>query len=768
MNLAEKIFGPDIGALKGKKTRRRPIPARSDLVEIPPEIKEQHCDLVLCVDIMYVNGIPMLTSIDRSIRFRSLVPLTSRTATEIYRGIDVIFRNYNNSGFHIKTIHADGEFKTLMDEVADTLSIDMNYTSKEEHVPEAERNNRMIGERIRAAYHLLPYKAIPKVMLRTLAMVCTHQLNLFPAKGGVSAYYSPHVIMSQQNWDFTKHCQVPFGAYVQGNQENNPTNDNSPRTIDAIYLRPMKNKQAGHELMNIQTGLVVTRNWVQEFPATGLVIKAVETMAGEQGIKTLKLSGRNKIPLHPADWIAGVDYQGENQNDDEDTNDEDYQDEPQEYEYEDELDDEDAYDRVDPTEIDELYSEPVQRKQDTDANPTDNVQQGQQEPENTESDDDGSAGAPEPAHTRPSRARKQTEVMNVSTHDKQSYTHCQTKKKNVTFEDQEWHQLEMRHNLSFAQVSPNPNEDAVYEPQQAMLMARLMAEINTKSTANGACFGQQYMFQKGLKKFKERGSAAASKELDQLHQRNCFTPVDVSKLTQEEKNKAVEALMFLTEKRDGSIKGRLVYNGKPTREWLSRDDAASPTAALESIMLTGIVDAKERRDTMSADIPNAFIQTEMPEPAEGEERVIMKITGVLVDLLVEMSPEVYGPYVVCNNGRKVLYVQVLRALYGMLKAALMWYEKFRKDLESVGFEFNPYDPCVANRQVHGKQHTVRFHVDDLMSSHVNKKVNDKFLKWLNKKYGTHGEVKATRGDVHDYLGMTFDFSDKGKVKGGHD
>ena len=142
----------------------------------------------------------------------------------------------------------------------------------------------------------------------------------------------------------------------------------------------------------------------------------------------------------------------------------------------------------------------------------------------------------------------------------------------------------------------------------------------------------------------------------------------------------------------------------------------------------------------------------------------MKITGVLVELLVDLAPEIYGPHVVFDNGKKVLYVQVLRALYGMLLSALLWYKQFKSDLESIGFVFNPYDPCVANKIVHGKKHTVIFHVDDLKSSHVNPKVNDKFLNWLNRKYGSHGEVKATRGPVHDYLGMTFDFSTKGKVQ----
>ena len=119
----------------------------------------------------------------------------------------------------------------------------------------------------------------------------------------------------------------------------------------------------------------------------------------------------------------------------------------------------------------------------------------------------------------------------------------------------------------------------------------------------------------------------------------------------------------------------MVFNGKPMREWLSREDSASPTAALESIMLTAVIDATERRDVMTCDIPNAFIQAEVPAEETGEERVMMKITGVLVDMLVELNPQLYGLYVVYEKRGKVLYVHVLRALYGMLKAALLWYKK---------------------------------------------------------------------------------------------
>ena len=104
---------------------------------------------------------------------------------------------------------------------------------------------------------------------------------------------------------------------------------------------------------------------------------------------------------------------------------------------------------------------------------------------------------------------------------------------------------------------------------------------------------------------------------------------------------------------------------------------------------------------MTNDVPNAFIQTNMPTDPDEKDRVIMKITGVLVDMLVELSPEECGPYVVIENGKKVLCVRILKALYGMLAAALLWYKKFRKDLESIGFIFNSLRPLRC--QSHGQQ-----------------------------------------------------------------
>ena len=72
-------------------------------------------------------------------------------------------------------------------------------------------------------------------------MISTTKLNTFAAKGGISAYCYPHMILNQINWDHKKHCQYDFGSYFQASKANKPTNNNMARTVDTIYLRQTTN-----------------------------------------------------------------------------------------------------------------------------------------------------------------------------------------------------------------------------------------------------------------------------------------------------------------------------------------------------------------------------------------------------------------------------------------------------------------------------------------------------------------------------------------------
>jgi hypothetical protein len=138
--------------------------------------------------------------------------------------------------------------------------------------------------------------------------------------------------------------------------------------------------------------------------------------------------------------------------------------------------------------------------------------------------------------------------------------------------------------------------------------------------------------------------------------------------------------------------------------------------------------------------------------------------------MVKVAPEVYRKYVFVNKkGETVLYVKLLNALYGILKAALLFYKKLTKDLFGIGFKLNLYDTCVANKIVNGKQMTLCWHVNCMKISHYQTQKVDDFVKWLRMMYehlfpDGFGGMKICRGKVHEHIGMTLDFSVPGEVK----
>ena len=219
VTLAKKIYGPDPSNLKGKSTRVQPPSVIDEEIELPEELAGRD-DLTLCMDIMFVWGIPFLTTIDKTIRFRATIPLNSQKAKEVYKALDSILRQYNDAGYFFKSIHCDQEFRSLMDSVADDLNVKMNYASSGEHVPEAERNNRTIKDRVHTTYHHLPYKRIQKLMIKKLVLHATKMLNILPAKGGISSYLSPYTLVTRRVVDYDRELATSFGAYVQANQQH--------------------------------------------------------------------------------------------------------------------------------------------------------------------------------------------------------------------------------------------------------------------------------------------------------------------------------------------------------------------------------------------------------------------------------------------------------------------------------------------------------------------------------------------------------------------
>ncbi len=235
-----------------------------------------------------------------------------------------------------------------------------------------------------------------------------------------------------------------------------------------------------------------------------------------------------------------------------------------------------------------------------------------------------------------------------------------------------------------------------------------------------------------------------------------FEPKSADELTDDDKKKAYASLIFLKEKRTRDIKARSCTNGSKRREHIAKEEAAASTFALESVFITAAIDAKEHRKVVTIDIPGAFLH------ANNEDYIIMKMVGTLAELMVKMSPKLYRKYVVIKKGRSVLNLRLQKAIHGMMKSALLFYKKLVAELHDMGFEINSYNPCVANKMVNGTQMTVRCHVDDLMISHTSQ---DNIMAFVKKIKDVYGENLAEKvGTVHDYLGITFDYSFDDKVR----
>ena len=89
-------------------------------------------------------------------------------------------------------------------------------------------------------------------------------------------------------------------------------------------------------------------------------------------------------------------------------------------------------------------------------------------------------------------------------------------------------------------------------------------------------------------------------EFAQLEELNAYESVDPNTLTQEQKNAALRALNLIKEKRDGTLKGRTVADGRPQRTLYDKTETASPTVSTDGLVLSIMVDAKEARDVATA------------------------------------------------------------------------------------------------------------------------------------------------------------------------
>lgn len=286
---ALEIFGPDLGSLKGKTARRGEPHVTLEMRPIPPGVMERHCEVVVCFDVMYINGIAFTVSISRALKFGTVEAIKDRKADTLLTSLKHIKATYARRGFIASRVVGDNEFASLMTPLSN-IGIALNLVTAGEHVPEVERHIRTLKERCRAIFNTLPYKRIPNRMLVELVYAVNFWLHAFPARDGVSTQISPRELVTGMMIDAKKHCVIAFGTYVQTHEPHDSSMKG--RTTGAIALRPTGNAQGGHYFLSLETGRIIVRNHWTTMPAPAEVIARVEKMAENKTLNRLTFGDR--------------------------------------------------------------------------------------------------------------------------------------------------------------------------------------------------------------------------------------------------------------------------------------------------------------------------------------------------------------------------------------------------------------------------------------------------------------------------------------------
>jgi hypothetical protein len=161
----------------------------------------------------------------------------------------------------------------------ESRGICLNVAAKKEHVPEVERQIRVVKERARSIVQMLPYKKIPKKLKIAMIHYVVYWLNLLPKS---DPEFSPRdLVMGEEKLDYTKVCQLPFGTYVQVCDNLDIMNTMEARTMGAINLGPTGNIQGAHCFLSLKTGELIVRQKWTEPPIPSDVIDHLEELAGE-------------------------------------------------------------------------------------------------------------------------------------------------------------------------------------------------------------------------------------------------------------------------------------------------------------------------------------------------------------------------------------------------------------------------------------------------------------------------------------------------------
>ena len=242
-------------------------------------ILKYYGEVTLCVDLMYVNKVPLVVTLSRNIKFGMVEAVADWKEAMLLKCIGTVVTLYWKARFKITTALMDGEFMPLHGGLA-KLGITLNETSRDEHVGDIEWYICMVKEHMRAIYNTLPFQKIPAWLVIEMTKTDMFWLNAFPMMTGASQDLSPRTILMGQQVDYKHHCCFQFREYAQTHEEHN--NSMNPRAVGTLALHPVGNGQGSFYFLSTVTGRILNQLHATVLPMPDNVIDKIHRMAQQQ------------------------------------------------------------------------------------------------------------------------------------------------------------------------------------------------------------------------------------------------------------------------------------------------------------------------------------------------------------------------------------------------------------------------------------------------------------------------------------------------------
>ena len=695
---AFEIYGPSLAAIKGSTKQTRTAAADIE-IGVPTVQVEQSGE----VDMMFVRGNVFLICIVSPLEYSFLVPLKDRSTSEVYQALEAILSAARAKGFDVRWIRSDNEGAMAKTEVVQMLqdrgaSVDKVAPGK--HASKAERRIQFIKQKLRTIKAGLPYN-MSKQMSKHATLAANRFTNMQKATSSTSDL-TPREKFLGRAFDYNKDGGIQFGTYVQATVTETDSSD-KPRTESCIALYPKDSNTPTMYVLRIKGQRVVARSNLKIMPIPDVVVKLMDEDAEYDGLGS----------AYPEEHVESESHV-----------------------------ESDAPDTTDGNEMKTNF-QPVNAQSRELSTPQTAIKTVHQ---NDNIHEIRGAGIAHPINDK------------FSPEHNDDYTNG-TDATIITVDNVEQNTTE---------TSPEPKKSTT--DQAARRSARLAYEeeypyfkptdniLMTVCNEHNLQYALNMTSKQAVQKLGDDASESIKAELAQLVAMKTFTPVRLTLDEQRKKGAFIKSKMFVKEKLlpNGDIdkiKSRLVGRGDmQAREDYGDEDLSATTSDLSSVLIASGIAAHEHRKVATLDFTSAYLNASMDPNAP---QVVMKVDATCTSCLIAIDPS-YSEYVT-KSGE--VFVKLNRCLYGCIESAKRWQNHLTGTLTSLGFTSNPQDTCVFNMiGASGHQITIVVYVDDLLITCISHLDIETVVNGLKKVYP---QVKHEIGTVHNYLGMTIDFTVSG-------